>query len=236
MPNTFVLKYVFVGLILAAGWQIKAQDIFASARIELEQGPTGSLTRLDSCLKTGYKRDSALYYRALLQLKSGHYQMALNDISKLQHDFSGFENAEYVKALYYFHIQDFGRCADLLNVIIKRQPQHTKALYNRALLAGMLDDYNSAIEDLTLCISINGNNANYYYSRAYWLEMSGKYTAAIADYEQSIRLDEKLFDAFFGLANCYRLEKNHEMACKTIDRAEQAGSQIATDLRQNYCR
>jgi hypothetical protein len=51
----------------------------------------------------------------------------------------------------------------------------------------------------------------------------------------AIRKNSRLFDAYFGIANCYRLQKNNDKACEAIDRAEAAGSQVAGDLRQTYC-
>ena len=216
--------------------QVKAQDVFATARLQLEQDGEIFSERLDSCIRTGFQRDSALYYRSLLQLKAGHNKLALNDIARLQHDYANFENSDYLQALYYFNTQDYGRSVKLLNAIIKREPKNAKALYNRAVLAATLDDYKAAIEDLSTCIGLAPQNAVYFYSRAYWFERLGKLNEAIADYEKALQLNSKLFDAYFGMANCYHQQKNNEAACKTIERAEQAGSQIAFDAKQIYCR
>lgn len=215
---------------------LKAQDFFAQARFQLEQDGEFSGERIDSCIRSGFQRDSGLYYRALLQLKAGHNKLALNDIARLQHDYSDFKNSDYLQALYYFNTQDYGRSSKLLNGIIKRDPKNIKALYNRALLAATLDDYKAAIEDLSTCIVLNPHSALYCYSRAYWYEHSGKLNEAIADYEKALELNTKLFDAYFGMANCYHQLKNNESACKAIERAEQAGSQIAFDAKQIYCR
>lgn len=212
------------------------QDVFAVARLQLEQEGETLYERLDSCIKTGYQRDSALYYRSLLRLKAGHNKLAFNDIARLQHDYNNFKNSDYLQALYCFNTQDYGRSAKLLNAVIKRDPRNAKALYNRALLAATLDDYKSAIEDLTTCIGLSPENALYYYSRAYWQERLGKLNEAIDDYEKALQLNLKLFDAYFGMANCYHQQKNNEVACKTIERAAQAGSQIAFDAKQIYCR
>lgn len=215
---------------------VNAQDYFVGVRNGLASDNEFTIRGLDSCIRTGFQRDSALYYRSLVCLKYGDYKMALNDIARLQHDFSSFNSIDYLYALYYFSVQDYGRSAKKLNQVLKQDPHNTKALYNRALVAGMMDDYKAAIEDLSSCIKQSPNTAIYYYSRAYWLELSLKYGEAISDYERAIELNPKLFDAYFGMANCYRLEKNFEAACKSIDKAEQAGSQMALDVRQNYCK
>lgn len=216
--------------------QLNAQDFFADTRLQLEQAGEFSSERMDSCIRTGFQRDSALYYRSLMHLKTGHNTSALNDIARLQHDFSNFQNTDYLQAIYYFNVQDYGRSAKFLNTVIKRDPKNTKALYNRAIVAATLDDFKAAIEDLSICIELSPQTALYSYSRAYWYEQAGKLNEAINDYEKAVQLNSKLFDAYFGMAHCYHQQKNNEAACKTIERAEQAGSQIAFDAKQIYCR
>jgi Tfp pilus assembly protein PilF len=115
-------------------------------------------------------------------------------------------------------------------------PMNTKARYNRSIAHGMLDNYLSAIDDLTACITIDSTFAMGYYSRAYWYEFSGNYEEAKKDYEQSIKLDPKNYDAYFGLAYIYQNEKEKEKACETIRQAISAGSQIAEELSENFCR
>jgi Tfp pilus assembly protein PilF len=75
-----------------------------------------------------------------------------------------------------------------------------------------------------------------YYSRAYWNEFSNKYEEAKADYEKSLQLDPKNYDAYFGIAYIFKNQKEYGKACETINRAIQAGSQIAVELKENFCR
>ncbi len=215
---------------------LAGQSPFLSVRASLDAGDEPSFHLVDSCLHAGYQPDSTLYYRTLILIKKGRLSDAKNQIKMLEKKYPDFYLRDYAWALYYFEQEDLGRSTDKLNAVLKKDPQHLKSLYNRALAAGLLEDYKAAQEDLTACIALQPNQAIYYYSRAYWSELSGKLEVAILDYELAIQKNARLFDAYFGIANCYRLLRNNEKACDAIDKAEAAGSQAALDLRQTYCR
>jgi len=230
------LKKIIVILLIFSAALLRAQEPFARMRQALEAGDAEQMVLADSCVRHNYQMDSALYYRSLFLLKKGRLTEAKNQIKVLEKKYPDFYLSDYASALYYFEQEDFGRCTDKLNAVLKKNPQHLKSLYNRALVAGLLEDYKAAQEDLTTCINLQPSQALFYYSRAYWLELAGKTEAAILDYEQTIQKNSRFFDAYFGIANCYRIQKNNEKACEAIDRAESAGSQVAVDLRQTYCR
>lgn len=214
---------------------MRAQAPFDRLRAALDEGNLELSSLADSCLRQNYQTDSALYYHSLFLIKKGRLAEAKTQITLLEKKYPDFYMKDYAYALYYFESENYGKCTDRLNAVLKKNPAHLKSLYNRALVAGLLADYKAAIEDLSACISLQPEQAMYYYSRAYWHEMGGKLDAAGSDYEMAIRKNSRLFDAYFGIANCYRLQKNNDKACEAIDRAEAAGSQVAGDLRQTYC-
>lgn len=201
----------------------------------LESGDDEQISLADSCIRQAYQSDSALFYRSLFLIKKGRLSEAKTQIKFLEKKHPSFYLSDYAFALYYFGRENYGKCTEHLNAVLKIDPKHIKSLYNRALVAGLLEDYKGAMEDLNSCIALQPNQAVFYYSRAYWQEMEGKLEAAVADYEAAIQRNGRLFDAYYGLANCYRLQKNNNKACETFDRAESAGSQVAGDLRQAYC-
>ena len=75
-----------------------------------------------------------------------------------------------------------------------------------------------------------------YYSRAYWYESVNNYVEASKDYERTLRLEPKNFDAYLGLAYAYQNMKENIKACETITKAIAAGSQIAEEVRHNFCK
>jgi tetratricopeptide (TPR) repeat protein len=229
------LKNIFYILLLFCPVVLSAQSPYDRLRAGLEQNVPEAVSIADSCLRVAYHSDSAMFYRSLFLLKKERLTEAKNQIHLLEKKYPDFYLSDYAMALYYFQREDFGRCTNKLNKVLNKNPAHLKSLYNRALVAGLLDDYKAAQEDLTACIVLQPQEAMYYYSRGYWFEIAGKTETAISDYEAALQKNPRLFDAYFGIANCYRLQKNNEKACETIDRAESAGSQVAVDLRQTYC-
>jgi tetratricopeptide (TPR) repeat protein len=230
------MRFVFFIIAVAMSLQsIKAQHAIAHLRSQLELGSESGLALADSCIRTHHFEDSAYYYKSLLLLKLGKIQSAKKEIELTKKKFPAFYLTQYAEALYYFQMEDYGRCGDKLNAVLKVDPKNTKCYFNRALVSGLLDDYKGAIEDLDQCLILDPHNANFAYARAYWKEMKSQYAEAIMDYEMALSLNAKLFDAYIGIANCYRIQKNLPEACKAIDRAEAAGSQMALDLRQSYC-
>ena len=214
----------------------KAQAPFTAVRAGIQSDNFDAAKEvLDSCSFKNYCQDSVLYYRGLLILKKGNLKSARTICSSLQKTYPAFLEAHYLSALIYFVNENYGSSIEEFTFLIKNNPNHLKALYNRALAYGMLEDYLSAIEDLTSCVTISPNYSMGYYSRAYWYEYTGNYTEAKKDYGQSIKLDPKNFDAYFGLAYIYQNEKANEKACEIIADAIAAGSQIAVELKENFC-
>lgn len=231
MKNTLVYILLFSSLFF------KAQSPLVAVRNNLQSGDLKMAHEvLDSCGKTNFQPDSVLFYKGLLSLKKDNLSAARKYCTELEKTYPAFKEAHYLSGLIYFLNEKYGKSIDEFNKILKDDPRHLKALYNRALAAGLIEDYRSAIEDLGSCIALDPNYSLAYYSRAYWEEYTGNDADAKKDYEDCIRLDPKNFDAYFGLAYVYKNLKEHDKACETISKAISAGSQIAEELKENFCR
>ena len=193
-------------------------------------------TILDSCIKMKYQPDSSYYYKGLMYVRDEKPKSAEQFYEKLTKEFPGFYARHYLGGLVLFIQKDFGKSIDEFNRALKADPKDQKALYNRALAFGLLEDYKTAKEDLSKCIEMSPSNAQAFYSRGYWSELSGEFTEAMKDYEQAILLNPKIYDAYLGIAHIHQLEKNDEKACEALSRAIAAGSQIAAEIKDSYCR
>lgn len=198
--------------------------------------PGTALAALDSCIARDYYKDSALFYKGLAHLKLGDIKGAKKNHSVLNKTYPAFADAHYLNGLIQFSDNNYGKSIDEFNVVLKANPNHIKALYNRSVAFGILEDYLSAIEDLGACIALNPNYTLAYYSRGYWYEYTGNYVESAKDYESTIRLDPKNYDAYLGLAFMYQNQKETARACEVINNAINAGSQIAEELKANFCR
>jgi len=231
------MKIFVLHILLLIGFLLKAQSPFIIYRTSLQADDyKGAQRILDSCSFSKYQLDSVLFYKGLLILKKGNIKGARAICSSLKDAYPSFTEVHYLSALIYFLDQNYGTSINEFSIVIKNNPNHFKALYNRSLAYGMLEDFKSAIDDLSTCITLDPNYALSYYSRAYWYEYTGKHAEAKIDYEKSIQLDPKNYDAYFGLAYIYRNQKDNTKACETISSAISAGSQIAEELKENFCR
>lgn len=227
-----ILLYSLIALSLVS----LAQSPFTAFRYKLQEDNfKDAESTLDSCSFLKYQEDSVLYYRGLLTLKKGKVKGAKIHAENLQRMYPNFYEVHYLNGLISFTQEDYGKSIEEFSVLLKQQPNHLKAQYNRSLAYGMLEDYKSAINDLNTCLQIDSTFALAYYSRAYWYEFTNKYADAIADYEKSIRLDPKNYDAYLGLAYIYNNQKENTKACEVLNRAINAGSVVAAELRANYC-
>jgi tetratricopeptide (TPR) repeat protein len=193
-------------------------------------------TILDSCIKMSYHLDSSYYYKGIMYVRGEKPKSAKQFFDKLEKEFPDFYDRHYLGGLIFFIQKDFGKSIEEFNNVLKTDQNNLKALYNRALAFGLLEDYKTAKEDLTKCIELFPSYALAYYSRGYWSELSGDFPEAIKDYEQAISINPKTYDAYLGLAHTYQLQKNDEKACEVLGRAIAAGSQIAEEIKDSYCR
>ncbi len=230
------MKWYAVFLITCAGFLASAQLPFLKVRTEVSQGRFDkALATLDSCIARDYYKDSALFYKGYASLKKGELKEAKKACNALIKDYPAFSEAHYLNGLIQYTDENFGKSIDEFNLALKANPRHVKALFNRSLAFGVLEDYLSAIEDLGACIELSPDYALAHYSRGYWYEFTGNYGEAARDYENSIRLDPKNYDAYYGLAFIYQLQKETTKACDVINRAIHEGSQIAEELKNNFC-
>jgi tetratricopeptide (TPR) repeat protein len=228
------MKYVFTYFFLLALTTLKAQSIFT--RVHENLLAQKSLTILDSCAFTGFHKDSVLYYKGMIALKNNNLQLAKAISKDLQKYYPAFNEVHYLNGLLFVSMKNYARGINEFTQAIEKNPGNIKAYYNRSLAFGLMEEYEKAIEDLNKCIELKPMYSLAYYSRAYWNEFLGNYPAAIKDYENTVNIDPKNYDAYLGLAYIYQSMKVSEKSCEVINRAIQAGSQIAEELKDNFCR
>ena len=120
--------------------------------------------------------------------------------------------------------------------MIDSNPNHEKALYNRALSKGLLEDYSNAIKDLDKCLTVNPSYTLAYYNRGYWYEVMENFDAAITDYKKAISIDVHYSEAYVALAYVYSQNGDTKSACETLQTAKTEGIEAANDLIQLFCK
>jgi tetratricopeptide (TPR) repeat protein len=214
-----------------------AQDPYSAVRRNLATGHVKrAASVIDSCALKGFHTDSAMYYGAIADLLLGKTREARKTTKRLGTHFPEFHEREYLTGLVYFHQEKYGKALDAFTSVLVRNPGHAKALHNRSLTYGLLDQYELALQDVENLLKLEPGNVQAHYSRGYWNEFLSKYAEAAASYEEALKRDPGNYDAYFGLAYVYGRLNDPAKACEAIKRAIAAGSQIAEDIRANYCR
>ncbi len=201
-----------------------------------EEKAANEIYTVDSCYNNGHHKDSALFYKSLINLKVGRCQSARRCARVLKKLYPGFKEIHYLNGLIFFYEDNYGKSVEEFNLAIKEDSTNINVYYNRSVALGLINEYLAAIEDLNTCIRLNPEYTQARYSRAYWYELTGNYTEAVKDYEAAIVLDPKNYDAYLGLANVCKIQKENAKACEVIGRAIDQGSQIAVDLKDVFCK
>jgi tetratricopeptide (TPR) repeat protein len=216
---------------------VKAQQPVARMKQHLTDARIkDAISLADSCILKGFQPDSALYHKALAQLMDDRKGSAKITIHRLQEEYPAYYETSYLIGLLSYAEEKYAHAIDAFTALLQHNPDHAKALYNRSLAYGQLDNFKEAIEDLEKLVVIRPEFAAAHYSLGYWKEFAGNYPEAAKSYERSITLDPKNFDAYLGLAFVYQNMKEITKACEVVSRAISAGSQIAEDVKSNYCK
>jgi tetratricopeptide (TPR) repeat protein len=229
------MKKTLVNIFLFLSLSAVSQSVFNRVRADLSPGKN-ILQILDSCITNSFYKDSALFYEGLIAVKQHSLTEAKNHAKALAKNFPEFHEVHYLNGMIYLAGKNYGKSTTEFTTLLQKNSKHLKALYNRALAFGLMEEYDKAIEDLNSCIALKPMYSLAYYSRGYWHEFLGNYPAAIKDYENTINLDPKNYDAYFGLAYIYQGLKTYDKSCEMINRAIVAGSHIAEDLKDNFCK
>lgn len=214
-----------------------AQTIFANVREGLLVGSfKNSLVQLDSCIATNYQKDSALYHKGLVYFKINNLKEANANCSLLFKSFPNFAEAHYLSGLIFLSEKNYDKSITEFNLVIAKHPNHLNALFNRASAFGASGNYKKCIADLNTCISAKPMYMQAYFERAYWKEYMGERDGAIKDYQTTINLDPKNFEAYIDLAYIYRKQKENVKCCELLNNAIMAGSQMAEELKEMFCK
>jgi len=234
MKHKFIIIFV---ILVSFGYAQKKQVRFNKVRQFINGDNAAQLfSFLDSCLFKDYHRDSALFFKGLVNLRLNKTVEAIKYHKLLVNEFPDFWESHYLQGLIFFIQKRYHESVTELSIVIKHNQNDWRAYYDRALGYGQIDAAVAAIEDLDACIRINPKFAAAYYSRAYYLESTENYKEAIKDYQQNILLEPKNFDAYIGMAYAYQKLKDIHMACETINDAVKKGSQAANEIKNNFCK
>lgn len=106
---------------------------------------------------------------------------------------------------------------------IEKNPDDTKAYYNRGIAKGKLSRHEEAIADFDKAIELNPDSAPAYSNRGTAKSILGRHKKAIANYDKALQLDHNHKQAIH----------NRAVAMALLD-SEQERAEIVKQLEQEY--
>lgn len=117
---------------------------------------------------------------------------------------------------------DYKTSLDLLNQILKENPENISSYIARGLVRAKMGDYQGSVNDYTQAIRGDLNNAKAYYNRGYSRLQLGDTNGAMIDFNQSLQLDGSYALAYY---------RRSQLFSKLLDRKKAiADLNIAIDL------
>lgn len=215
---------------------LSAQSKFYKIRQNINGGNAKQLLGfLDSCLFKNYHRDSALFYKGLVNLRLNQNIEAIKYHHLLQEEFPEFWEANYLEGLICYVQKRYFESVKCLTIVLKKNKYDWRAYYDRALAFAQTEAFEAALDDLDACLRLNPTFAAAYYAKANNLEVLAQYDEAIMNYKKCLNLEAKNFDAYMGLAYAYQKNKQAGKACETINDAIKIGLDAAKEKRSIFC-
>lgn len=163
---------------------------------------------------------------ARLYLKRGNAYLQLLEFELAAEDFSSaIKLDDALDEAWFGRGMALGRSGHIdagiadLDVVIKRQPNNSRAYTKRGVRYLWKGDEANAERDLKQALILDANNAEAHDDLGVIHARRGEYDIAIAHFKSTIRLDPGYQKGFHNLAMAYYLTKRHPLALEYIDQA-----------------
>ncbi|BBM88198.1 protein kinase domain-containing protein [Candidatus Uabimicrobium amorphum] len=121
--------------------------------------------------------------------------------------------------------QDIGQGIKDYTTIIKKDPKHFRAYYNRGRLYCEQKEYKKALVDFNKCIELEPSYYDAYNCRGLIYRHFGLYERALADYNQSLKLNSKYSFVYRNRGVVYQNLNQHDKAIADFNKAVQINSE-----------
>lgn len=159
-----------------------------------------ALQDLDTLIERGYRPQTELEKKALVQLLMGNnadsrytieQALANHDHSSLTYDLLGILELKD---------QRYGRAVEAFSKAIELNPEFSLAYYNRAIAYRYLGNPEAALQDLNTSIKLNQEEGSIYFKRALVRKELGDVRGALDDYNKAVGADSTYSDALYNRA------------------------------------
>jgi tetratricopeptide (TPR) repeat protein len=122
------------------------------------------------------------------------------------------------KALTFWNAGKYNEALQLLNDIIRANPDDGTAYELRGNIYAFLNNFKKAIDDYTKAIELRPDLAASYYYRATIYTLTNNYAPAIKDYTRALELQTGYYEAYFHRGTIYSRSGNQQRAITDFTR------------------
>jgi tetratricopeptide (TPR) repeat protein len=233
----FFRSVILAAFVLLFSKGITAQQLLQKVQTLFAEKNYSTIVTITSENKSsGLINDTALYYRAFAINELGEPDKALKIVQRLLKKMPRFAELYYLKGIINSSQENFGEAVVAFQKSFKLDSTNLKSLYNMALAKGMLGDYRGATKNLTDYLKQLPQSPEASYSRGYWYEMQENFEGAISDYNKTISLKPDMMEAYLSKAYVYFKTNQKDLACQTLQEAEQTGKQAVDEVKRLFCK
>ena len=116
---------------------------------------------------------------------------------------------------------DHNAAIELFTEVLRRDPTHVDALYNRGVSYQATLQRAKAIEDFTSVIEHDPSSISAYTNRGNIRFVQGDYDSAISDFSEAITLNPKSWTGYKNRGGAYLLKRDYQRAIADLDLAVQ---------------
>jgi protein O-mannosyl-transferase len=173
------------------------------------------------------------YNKGLLLLKTNRPKEAIKSFNKAIALFD-YHKAYIGRASAYFMLKDIPKAMEDANYVLRKDPNHAKALFIIANCYNSLNQLDTAISFYNKSISIVTDDGDFYFRRAIAFGKKQDFDRCLEDLNQSIELNPLNFEAFYwrGVAKV-NLKQN---PCADLRIAARNNIEPAVQAYNNFCR
>ncbi|MEJ0033704.1 MAG: tetratricopeptide repeat protein [Bacteroidota bacterium] len=141
-----------------------------------------------------------------------------------QRAYSNFQKGKFAEAL-----KDYDKAIALDD----SEPEYFLA---RGMTKERLKDPQKAYDDYSAAIKLNENFDKAYLNRGNILIKLELFKEAVDDYTNAIKYSPKNSSAYFNRALAFSYLNQKEVACDDLNKAEQLGAKVPSDIKQKICK
>lgn len=177
----------------------------------------------------------AYYNRGAMFIKTREFDNTISDMYKVLSLDSTYYDAYIYLGDAYIGKSDIAKAKEMYDLVLKKIPNHKKALNGQALCFFYLSRYEECIAAYNKYLALVKDDADAYYKRGLAKFSLDNFTGSISDFSSAIDIRKDFLQALEARAKSYRFDSDLEKACLDWNACLALGSTTAAGNIKTFC-